>query len=469
MQLMEGEGEGSLSPKKRAKKELEDAFNAALDRIKDGHLVEESASDLQEDEKSVEEPISDLQQEEQEEELPSGLQREEKEEVEEIENGELEKIVTELEQLDDVELEEPETELEEIEETEETELEDVEANVEEIEKKQKEILAEAEKIEICDELMQIRGIGQKTAEKLVELSITSIEELATLEVDMIPETVDVSTKSLRNLIKHAQKHLARETKEEKPERIEETTIADFQEEKSSLVEMISNLKAEFDQFVTSTKDDTKFFYDEFAKFFDEIAKLKTDVSTLTDRMNKIDEKVNTMLIEKDYKRDIDIAEAKMIGSDKAPSEAIPADTLEITSSNAEELASLDQKDDDMVIVIDTSGKTGSSAGAVTSTDQTSAEIESESIEQPKTTFHISFEEVVERLTAVGLLRGGNESYYIVCETLARHDPQEMNYDALFMKSNLNPQTFSQIIFDLTTKKIIDFDAKTEKVRFLPPK
>ncbi|MFX1519825.1 MAG: helix-hairpin-helix domain-containing protein [Promethearchaeota archaeon] len=467
---MEGEGEGSLSPKKRAKKELEDAFNAALDRIKVENVTEESASDLQEDVKSIEEPISDLQ----EEKSTSDLQLVEEEEIKEIKGGESEKIVTELEQLEDVELERSKTELEEIEEaeklekTEETELEDIEAKVEDIKEEQEEILAETEKAELCNELMQIRGIGQKTAEKLVELSITSIEELAALEVDMIPETVDLSTKSLRNLIKNAQKHLKKERIEEKTERIEDT-IADFQDERSSLVEMISNLKAEFDQFVNSTKDDTKFFYDELAKFFDELSKLKSDVSIFTERMNKIDEKVNTMLIENDYKRDIDIAEAKMIRSNETPSETIPADTLEITSSNAEELASLDQKDDDMVIVVDTSGKLSASAGAVTSTDQVSAEIESESIKQPKTTFYISFDEIVERLKAVGLLRESNESYYIICEILARHDPQEMTYDALFIKSNLNPQIFSQIIFDLATKKIINFDTKTEKVRFQSPK
>jgi hypothetical protein len=123
------------------------------------------------------------------------LREEELEEMEELEElEELEDLEAELEAIGEEELE---AELEEIEEEEEPEEE----------------LTKAEKSEIYKELMQVPGIGKKTAEKIVALDITSIEELAEFEVDMIPETADVSTKSLRKWIKNAQKHLEEEEEE----------------------------------------------------------------------------------------------------------------------------------------------------------------------------------------------------------------------------------------------------------------
>jgi predicted flap endonuclease-1-like 5' DNA nuclease len=128
----------------------------------------------------------------------------------------------ELEKLE--ELAELETELdaigeEEIEAELDAELEEL--GEEELEKEEVEELTEAGKEKIYKELMQVRGIGKKTAQKIVELGVTSIEELATLEVDMIPETADVSTETLRKWIKNAQKYLKEEEDEEKEEETEE--------------------------------------------------------------------------------------------------------------------------------------------------------------------------------------------------------------------------------------------------------
>ena len=95
---------------------------------------------------------------------------------------------------------------------------------------------------------------------------------------------------------------------------------------------------------------------------------------------------------------------------------------------------------------------------------TKVKVKSESVKKPKKArIKISFDEIVRRLNAVGLIRGTNEPSFTICEILAEQDMQEMNYDKLFMRSQLPPQTFSQIIFDLSTKKIIDFDAKTDIV------
>jgi predicted flap endonuclease-1-like 5' DNA nuclease len=136
-----------------------------------------------------------------------------------------------IEELEEEELEELEELEEEIEELEATELTDLEAELEEIgteEEKEVEEISEdevsvTEKEAIYKELLQVRGIGKKTAEKIVALGVTSVEELAALEVDMIPETADISTSSLRNWIKNAQKHLKRETEERKEEETEEIT------------------------------------------------------------------------------------------------------------------------------------------------------------------------------------------------------------------------------------------------------
>ncbi len=153
--------------------------------------------------------------EEELEELEAELEEIEKEELEELEEADLEEMEAELDELEDVELEELEAELEEI----GAEVEEEEV----VETAPEEELIESEKEEIYKELMQVRGIGKKTAQKIVELGVTSIEELAALEVDMIPETAEVATKTLRTWIKNAQKHLEREKKEEKEEETEEIT------------------------------------------------------------------------------------------------------------------------------------------------------------------------------------------------------------------------------------------------------
>lgn len=147
---------------------------------------------------------------------------------EEVEEEGLEEIEAELEEIEEEDLEEMEAELDKLEEA---ELEELEAELEEIgaeeeivvEEAPGEELEESKKEEIYKELMQVRGIGKKTAQKIVELGATSIEELAALEVDMMPETADVSTKTVRTWIKNAQKHLEREKKEEKEEETEEIT------------------------------------------------------------------------------------------------------------------------------------------------------------------------------------------------------------------------------------------------------
>ncbi len=147
---------------------------------------------------------------------------------EEVEEEELEEIEAELEEIEEEDLEEMEAEMDKLEEA---ELEELEAELEEIgaeeeivvEEAPGEELEESKKEEIYKELMQVRGIGKKTAQKIVELGATSIEELAALEVDMMPETADVSTKTVRTWIKNAQKHLEREKKEEKEEETEDIT------------------------------------------------------------------------------------------------------------------------------------------------------------------------------------------------------------------------------------------------------
>jgi len=168
--------------------------------------------------------------------LGEDIEEEEEEELEELEE-ELEELEEELEELGELE--------EEIEELEPTELTDLEAELEEIgteeEKKVEEIseneFTVTEKEAIYKELMQVRGIGKKTAEKIVELGVTSIEELAALEVDMIPETADISTSSLRNWIKNAQKHLKRESEEIEDEETEEITDEELDKIEAELDEL----------------------------------------------------------------------------------------------------------------------------------------------------------------------------------------------------------------------------------------
>jgi len=414
MLSMEDEGDKTLSPKKRATKELEDAFIAALDKIKDVNHVEEQESDLQVDETKLDPKLN-------------------------------------LQELD----------------TEEVELE-------QIKKETEEGLDEEEKAEIYKLLTQLRGIGQKTAEKLVEFGITSIEDIASLEVDMIPETLDISTKSLRTAIKNARRHLEKEREEEKPGKAEEI-MPDLQEEISveammsiiqkedseeasvselnnkelietpersfkdkTLTETLkSDWKAEIDQFIESIKDDIRFFYDEMARFHDSIAEMRSGFHTLKKEMNQIDEKLSEILI-KNVKSDIDIAKTKIVELQNEDFSKIKSEeTIEPVKSNEEKLVPI---------------------------NPTEVKVKSKSIKKlKKVKIKIPFDELVHRLNDVGLIRGTNEPYFTICEILTEQDPQEMNYDALFMKSQLPPQTFSQIIFDLSTKKILDFDAKTDIV------
>ncbi|WP_287585472.1 helix-hairpin-helix domain-containing protein [Candidatus Borrarchaeum sp.] len=322
-------------------------------------------------------------------------------------------------------------------------------------------LIEVDHAEICKELMKVRGIGQKTAKKLVKLNINSIEELAALKEDKISKTMKVSIKSFNDLIKNARKHLGREIKEELKKKLEKVKLESLEEEYSEVI-MISPLKEKLDQVKMTMKEDGEFFYDELAKYLGEITKLKNDSKTLKDWVHKIDKKLNDILAEKDYKSDLDLAEIEMVESDNTPSGSISIDTLETARSNAKELNSLDQEDDNAVIIIDTSEK--SSSSSVVSTDQTGSETGSVLNEQPEPKL-ISHNEIMERLDDVGIIRGVNEYYYRVCEILVDQNPQEIKYDALVDKSNLYPHAFSQIIFDLTTKKIIDFDVKTEIIRF----
>ena len=142
---------------------------------------------------------------------------------------EIEEEFEELEELED--LEDLEAELEALGEEEiEAELEELEGEEEEeLIELPEEDLTESEKAEISKELMQLGGIGKKTAEKIISLGVTSIEELAELEVDMIPETAEVSTKSLRKWVKSAQKYLEEEEEEE-----EEIDLTDLEAELEAL-------------------------------------------------------------------------------------------------------------------------------------------------------------------------------------------------------------------------------------------
>jgi len=415
---MEEEEEKTLSPKNRAKKELEDAFIAALDKIKESNHVEEQMSDLQVD----------------------------------------------------IEVKDTRLDLKE-EKTEEVELED-------IKKETEEGSTEEERVEIFKKLTQLRGIGNKSAEKLVEFGITSIEDIAALEVDMIPETLDISTKSLRTAIKNARKHLEREIKEQKSGKIEETTLDSQEDISVEAMELItqeedleavsvseltnegltetvertlkdkdsteapkSDWKAEIDQFIESTRDDIRFFYDQMAKFHDAITEMRSSFRAFEIEMNQIDEKLNEVLIKK-VKSDIDIAKSKI---DELKNEEIskttPTETMEAIKPSEEEIIN-----------------------SVDPVDLKDAKVKSKSIKKmKKVRVKIPFDELVHRLNDVGLIRGTNEPYFTICEILAENDEQEMNYDTLFIKSQLPPQTFSEIIFDLSTKKILDFDAKTDTV------
>ncbi|WP_287584440.1 helix-hairpin-helix domain-containing protein [Candidatus Borrarchaeum sp.] len=414
---MEEEEEKSLSPKNRAKRELEDAFIAALDKIKESNHVEEQISDLQVDNEVID--------------TRSDLEEEEAKEV----------------------------------------------DVDSIKEKTEEELTEAERVEIYKKLTQLRGIGNKTAEKLVEFGITSIEDIAELEVDMIPETLGIATKSLRTAIKNARKHLEREIKEEKSVKIEEITL-DSQEDISveamelltqeedleeapiskltneGLTEIVertlkdkasteapeSDWKAEIDQFVKSARDDIKFFYDQMAKFHDAITEMRSAFHALEIEMNQIDERLNEVLIKK-VKSDIDIAKTKIDELKKEEiSKTMPTETMEAINSSEE------------------------SVNIVDLVDLKDAKVKSKSIKKmKKVRVIIPFDELIHRLNDVGLIRGTNDPYFTICEILAENKEQEMNYDTLFIKSQLPPQTFSEIIFDLSTKKILDFDAKTDTV------
>jgi predicted flap endonuclease-1-like 5' DNA nuclease len=414
MLSMEDEGDRTLSPKKRATKELEDAFIAALDKIKDLDQLEEQESDLQVDDTKLD-PKQDLQ-----------------------------------------------------------ELDTKEVESEKIKKETENGLNEEDKVEIYKKLTQLRGIGQKTAEKLVEFGITSIEDIAELEVDMIPETLDISTKSFRTAIKNARKHLEKEIEDEKPGKAEEIT-SDLHEEISveatmsiiqkedseeasaselnnkELIEtperafkdktlsetLKSDWKVEIDQFIESIKEDIRFFYDEMTRFHDTIAEMRSGFHTLKKEMNQIDEKLSEILI-KNVKSDIDIVKTKIV--------------------------ELQNEDFSKVTVAETKEPTNTNEDQLTPISPTQVKAKSESKKKTKKAkIKISFDEIVHRLNTVGLIRGTSEPYFTICEILVEQDTQEMNYDALFMKSQLPPQTFSQIIFDLSTKKILDFDAKTDIV------
>jgi len=411
------EEEKNLSPKNRAKKELEDAFIAALDKIKDSNHVEEQMSDLQVENEAID--------------TRSDLKEEETKEV----------------------------------------------DVESIKKETEEGTTEEESVEIYKKLTQLRGIGNKTAEKLVEFGITSIEDIAALEVDMIPETLDISTKSLRTAIKNARKHLEREIEEKKSRKIEEITLDSQEDISVEAMELItqeedleevseselinegltetlerplkdnasteapkSDWKAEMDQFVESTRDDIRFFYDQMAKFHDAITEMRSSFHALEIEMNQIDEKLNEVLIKK-VKSDIDIAKTKIEELKKEEiSKTMPTETMEAINSSEE------------------------SVNIVDPVDLKDAKVKSKSIKKmKKVRVKIPFDELIHRLNDVGLIRGTNEPYFTICEILAKKKEQEMNYDALFIKSQLPPQTFSEIIFDLSTKKILDFDAKTDIV------
>jgi len=411
------EEEKTLSPKNLAKKELENAFIAALDKIKESNHVEEQMSDLQVDNEVID-TRSDLKEEETKE-----------------------------------------------------------ADVESIKNETEEGTIEEERVEIYKKLTQLRGIGNKTAEKLVEFGITSIEDIAALEVDMIPETLDISTKSLRTAIKYARKHFEREIKEKKAVKIEEITL-DSQEdisvdameliiqkedlETSSVSELTnegltetpertlkdkdsteaqkSDWKAEIDQFIESARDDIRFFYDQMAKFHDAITEMRSSFHALEIEMNQIDEKLNEVLIKK-VKSDIDIAKTKIVElKNEEISKTMPTETMEAVNSSDESIKTVDP------------------------VDLKDTKVKSESIKKmKKVRVKIPFDELVHRLNDVGLIRGTNEPYFTICEILAENDEQEMNYDTLFIKTQLPPQTFSEIIFDLSTKKILDFDAKADTV------
>lgn len=136
------------------------------------------------------------------------LKRKIKEKAKKVRKKAVEEELEELEELEDLE-----AELEALGE-EEIEAELEELVEEELEEVPEERLSEAEKAAISKELMQLDGIGKKSAEKIISVGVTSIEELATLEVDTVPETADVSIKSLKKWIKNAQKYMEEEEEEE---------------------------------------------------------------------------------------------------------------------------------------------------------------------------------------------------------------------------------------------------------------
>ena len=280
------------------------------------------------------------------------------------------------------------------------------------------------KIDSDEELMS--DLDKKESE---EVSVSDLKE-------------EESSEEVLTSVTHKEKLGEASISDLKGEELVEAPISDLQET-YSIELLVSKLDAKIDEFVESTKNDLHFCYDELAKFHDAITKIKSDFTTLADKMNKIDEKFNESLTEQEYEHDDGIVKAKIIEFDEPtlPAKTKLADTSEITSSSTEELTSIAPID---------------------------AEKELKSIEHQRNRRKVSFEKIAERLTAVGLIRVGSEPFYIVCEILAKHDLQEMNYDTLFIKSNLHPQTFSQIIFDLASKKIIDFDGRTEKVRFWTP-
>ena len=65
------------------------------------------------------------------------------------------------------------------------------------------------------EFTQIRGIGLSSAEEIVEMGITSVEELAALEVEKLETDIPIAT--VKRWVRNAKKHLGEELEEEELE------------------------------------------------------------------------------------------------------------------------------------------------------------------------------------------------------------------------------------------------------------
>ncbi|MHA2061384.1 MAG: helix-hairpin-helix domain-containing protein, partial [Candidatus Sifarchaeia archaeon] len=119
------------------------------------------------------------------------------------------------------------------------------------------VRAELEKEAIKEEYQeftQIRGIGLSSAETLVEMGITSVEELAALEVEKL-ET-DIPTSTIKRWVRNAKKHLGEDIEELEEEELEELEELEEEIEELEATEL-TDLEAELEEIGTEEEKEVE--------------------------------------------------------------------------------------------------------------------------------------------------------------------------------------------------------------------